>query len=73
MELKVGSVVFKVIIVRDVIGNILVEQHRRLVGPTSCHVADGVATAAQDEGGHLLGKLQYFLSLSLKINSNSLH
>lgn len=49
MELKVGCVVFKVIVVGDVIGNVLVEQHRGLVGPTSCHVANGVATAAQDQ------------------------
>ena len=49
MELKVGCVVLKVVVVWDVVGDVLVQQYRRLVGPTSRHVPDGVAAPAQDQ------------------------
>mmetsp|Transcript_9033 Transcript_9033/g.12963 ORF Transcript_9033/g.12963 Transcript_9033/m.12963 type:complete len:221 (+) Transcript_9033:484-1146(+) len=53
MQLKVRSIVFKVIIVGYFIGKIHIKTHRRLIGPTTCHISDGISPSTQHQRRHI--------------------
>mmetsp|Transcript_30120 Transcript_30120/g.94491 ORF Transcript_30120/g.94491 Transcript_30120/m.94491 type:complete len:359 (+) Transcript_30120:185-1261(+) len=54
VQLVVRPIVLVVVVVREVVRDLLIQHHGRLVRPAARHVADRVAAAAQDERGHLL-------------------
>ena len=47
VELEVGSEVLEVVIVGQLVGDLLVQGHGRLVGPAAGHVPDGVTSSSQ--------------------------
>ena len=50
VQLEVGAKVLEVVVVRQLVGDLHAEGHRRLVRPAPGHVSDGVAAAAWEVG-----------------------
>mmetsp|Transcript_6211 Transcript_6211/g.9327 ORF Transcript_6211/g.9327 Transcript_6211/m.9327 type:complete len:239 (-) Transcript_6211:474-1190(-) len=53
MQLKVRSIIFKVIIVGYFIGQIHIETYRCLIGPAPCHITNGISSSTQHQGRHI--------------------
>mmetsp|Transcript_33681 Transcript_33681/g.41280 ORF Transcript_33681/g.41280 Transcript_33681/m.41280 type:complete len:221 (+) Transcript_33681:474-1136(+) len=49
MQLKIGSIILKIIIIRNLIRNISIQQHTRLVRPTPRHVPYSIPPSTQHE------------------------
>lgn len=49
VELEVRPKVLKVVVVRQLVGDICAEGHSGLIGPAPRHIADGVAATAEEQ------------------------
>merc|ERR1719154_358543 len=67
MKFEVRAKIFKVIIVRQLVGDVLLQSHTCLECPASGHISDGVASTSQQHQGQVvsLHKL-HALSMALK-------